>query len=123
MDRLILSGLEFFARHGVYPAEQEKGGRFRVDVEALADLGPAGETDDLAQTVDYSQLYAAVERVMTQTRAKLLERVAEDIARAVLAEFPMIRRVIVAVYKVDPPFAGHIERLGVKIDRARDATS
>ncbi len=52
-DRIDLTGIEVFARHGVYPSEKERAQVFKVDVSLFLDLSQAGRTDDLADTVDY----------------------------------------------------------------------
>ena len=50
MDKIVLSGLEFYARHGVFDEENTLGARFVVDVELFL---PLPETDVLSETVDY----------------------------------------------------------------------
>jgi len=84
-DRILLTGLTFYGYHGFKPEERALGQRFVVDLALNLDLGPAGRSDDLAQTVDYSEAYRLVRDVVEGPPRNLIEAVAEAIAEAVLA--------------------------------------
>lgn len=56
-DKLILRGLQFHGFHGVKPEEKKFGQKFVVDVDAWLDLSTAGKTDDLSDTVSYTDIY------------------------------------------------------------------
>ncbi len=107
-DRLLLTGLTFFGRHGVRPAEQELGARFVVDVALYTDLRTAGTSDDLAATVDYAAVHRCVRAVIEGPPLRLIEAVAERLATALLAEFPRVERVVVRVHKPQAPIAGAV---------------
>ena len=57
MSKIIFNNLEFYAFHGVIPAEQKIGSRYLVDIEIKTDLSKASETDNLKDTIDYSLIY------------------------------------------------------------------
>ncbi|MCC6935621.1 MAG: dihydroneopterin aldolase [Thermomicrobiales bacterium] len=98
-DRIVLSGMIFFGRHGTNPAEQELGQRFVVDIELECDLRPAGEADDLRLGIDYSEVHRTARAVVEGEPLKLTEAVAERIAARVLAEQPRVEAVGVRVSK------------------------
>jgi 7,8-dihydroneopterin aldolase/epimerase/oxygenase len=98
-DRILLEGMVFFGRHGTLAPERELGQRFVVDVELRCDLRRAGETDDLATTVDYSQVHRRAREIVEGEPVSLTETVAERIAAAVLNEHPMVEAVRVRVRK------------------------
>ncbi len=116
-DRLLLEGLQFFGHHGDVEAERALGGRVDVDVEIRTDLRPAGRSDQLRDTVDYVRCYEAVRRVVETRQHNLLEKVAEEIAAALLAD-ERITAVRVRVAK-QPPLAGIFHRFAVMIERER----
>lgn len=99
-DRLTvrIRGLEAYGRHGVYPPERELGQRFVVDIDILLSDALAADADDLALTVDYGALAAAVAGIVAGEPVALLERLAGLIADRVLAE-PRARSVEVTVRK------------------------
>ncbi len=118
-DRIVLEGLDFFGFHGAKPPERELGQRFVVDVALSLDLRPAGTTDDLARGVDYGAVYRAVQAVVEGEPHYLIESVAEGIAQALLAAFP-IREVWVRVSKPSAPIRGaRFSRVAVEIARSR----
>ena len=120
-DRILLTGLGFYGRHGALPAERELGGRFVVDVEATLDLRPAGESDDLAATVDYAAMYERVRALVEETRYNLIEALAERIAGELLGAFPLLEAVTVRVHKPGAPLPGAaVAAVAVEVQRARE---
>ncbi|MDQ6855817.1 MAG: dihydroneopterin aldolase [Candidatus Dormibacteraeota bacterium] len=116
-DRLLLEGLQFFGHHGDVEAERALGGRVDVDVEIRSDLSTAGRSDQLQDTVDYVRCYEAVRQVVENKQHNLLEKVAEEIASALLSD-ERIASVRVRVAK-QPPLAGIFHRFAVVIERER----
>ncbi len=116
-DVLRLRNMRFFAYHGLFPAEAELGQRFEVDLDIFGDFTEAGQTDDVSHTVDYARVYGLVEEVVTQQRFKLIEALAEQIARAVGQAFAPID-LAVRVRKPDPPVAGHFDGVEVEVRRS-----
>lgn len=98
-DRIILSGMQFIGYHGTRPEENRLGQRFVVDVAVQLDLQAAGVSDDLSQTVDYSQIHDRVREIVCGPPLKLTEAVAERIAAAVLHDHPTVVTVAVRVTK------------------------
>ena len=80
MGTIVIKGLRELGVHGVLPEEQTRPQPFEVDVELDVDLTPAGESDALDDTVDYSAVAEAVSRVVKSERYQLLERLATRIA-------------------------------------------
>ena len=85
-DLIRLTGLTFYGYHGVNPEEKQLGQRFVVDLELSLDLAPAGRSDDLKATVNYSEIYRIVRDVIEGQPRNLLEAVAEQIASDVLQQ-------------------------------------
>ena len=83
-DRILLRGLTFFGYHGATPEERRLGQRFVVDVALSLDLRPAGLTDDLTRTINYSDVYRMVRDVVEGPPCNLIEAVAERIAETLL---------------------------------------
>jgi dihydroneopterin aldolase len=118
-DRVRLRNISLYGHHGVSPAEQELGRRLSVDVELGLDLSRAGKSDDLADTVDYARAYEVVAEANASRRFSLLETLAEEIARRLLAAFP-VSEARVRVRKPDPPVGGVVEEVEIEITRRRE---
>jgi dihydroneopterin aldolase len=117
-DRIQLRGLRVVGICGALPEEQQRGQPFEVDLDVEADLAPAGRSDDLADTLDYGALAAAVEDLVSTGRFTLLEAMADRIAQQVLVD-PRAQAVTVTVRKLRPPVPQHLETSGVSIRRGR----
>ncbi len=106
-DRILLEGMVFYGYHGASVAEKDLGQRFVVDVEIRADLAPAGLSDDLEKTVNYSRVYRLAKQVVEGPSLNLIEAVAERIAAAVL-ELERVEAVRVRVRKPCAPIKGSV---------------
>lgn len=115
-DRIVLHDMRFLGHHGVGEDERARAQEFAVDVELARDLGPAGRADDLARTVDYGAVFATCRDVVERTSFRLIEALAEALADAVLAGYP-VDDVIVRVRKLAPPIPGTLGWAGVEIRR------
>ncbi len=117
-DKIILEGMVFYGYHGVRQAERELGQRFVVDLEVWQNLAPAGQSDDLAQTVNYAELYRLAAEIVGGPPCNLIETVAQRIASAVLARFAA-DAVLVRVRKPEVPIPGVLAGAAVEIVRRR----
>jgi 7,8-dihydroneopterin aldolase/epimerase/oxygenase len=118
-DAIFLEGLQFYGYHGVAAEERALGQRFAVDVELALDLRAAGRGDDLGASVDYGAVHERVRAVVEGPPRRLIEAVAEAIADALLAAFP-VEAVVVTVRKPAAPIPGAaLGAAGVRIRRAR----
>jgi 7,8-dihydroneopterin aldolase/epimerase/oxygenase len=115
MDRILMEGMAFYGRHGVFPAERELGARFSVDVVLEGDLRAAGGSDRLEDTIDYANAYDLVREVVEGEPCHLLEAVAERIADRLLL-MPLVERATVRVHK-KPPLPGEFRSVAVEISR------
>lgn len=117
-DRIELRGLRATGIHGVLPEERDRAQPFEIDVDIEADLGPAGSSDHLADTVDYGAVVEAVAGVVTDESYALLERLAQRIADVILQQAGA-RGVTVTVRKLRPPVAVDLASAAVTITRRR----
>jgi 7,8-dihydroneopterin aldolase/epimerase/oxygenase len=98
-DRILLEGMIFHGRHGTLPAERELGQPFVVDIELRLDLQAAGLSDDLTQTVDYSEVHRQAKEIVEGPPVSLTETVAERIAGAVMENYLKVEAIRVKVAK------------------------
>lgn len=115
-DRIIVEGLAFVGRHGVFAHERRDGCRFTVDLELHFDTRAAGRSDRLADTLDYAKAAETVIAVGTGESCHLLEALAERICAALIGRFAL-QRVDLALRKLAPPLDGRPTAVGVKISR------
>ncbi|WP_277673969.1 dihydroneopterin aldolase [Piscibacillus halophilus] len=119
MDKILLNRMMFYGYHGLFPEENKLGQRFTVDVELMADLRQAGQTDDMNDSMDYGQVYQVIQRVVEGEAKNLIETVAEKIAQSLFNAFNKLEAVKVHIDKPGPPIPGYYESAGVEIYRER----
>ncbi len=121
MDAIRLTGMSFYGYHGVEPEERRLGQRFIVDLGLELDLRPAGQSDELDETVNYADVWRAARAVVEGPSVRLIERLGELLAARLLADFPPVRAVHVRVEKPWAPIAGaQLASVAVEICRGRD---
>jgi dihydroneopterin aldolase len=118
-DQIFLRRMEFEGRHGVTEEERAEPQTIELDVELRLDLRAAGHSDDLAQTVDYGDVFEICRAQVEQHTYHLLEGLAEAIATDILGRFPDVGSVVVRAMKPGVPLDGVVELAGVGIERSR----
>ena len=119
MDTIILRELHFIARHGVLPIETENSQHFSATLELELPLASAGESDRLDRTIDYCAVQRVVRNIIEGSHKKLIETLAESVAREVLKEFPLLVAVTVEILKPRPPVDFQFAGVAVRIRRER----
>lgn len=89
MDKILLTGVHLTVNLGVPPEERSIPQEIVLDVEFEFDTRPAGESDDFKRTVDYAAVHTAIRSIATERPYSLIECMAERIAAAILARFPV----------------------------------
>ena len=120
-DSITLSRMRFHACHGALPREKTQPQPWEVTVTVALPLEKAGESDDLARTIDYRRIHEIARAVMEGAPANLAETLAHRIAGGLLEAFPAIRAAEVEVRKCKPPVDFEFDGLRVRVRRERGA--
>lgn len=105
----------FFARHGVLDEEERLGQRFYVDAALTVDPGRALVDDSIEDTVNYGIAFTEIEKIITGQRRFLIESLALEVARALTARFPQIKKAEITVRKPNAPVPGVIDYVEVSV--------
>jgi FolB domain-containing protein len=114
MDTIVIHELEVQFRVGVPEAERARPQRLVINVELRGDFAAAAATDDLRQTIDYAAVTQRLRQLGEGRQWRLLETLAQEIATALLAEFP-VRQVAVEVRKFILPETRYV---AVRLERS-----
>lgn len=115
VDKILIKGMKVFGYHGTRPEEQANGQDFIIDVEMLLDLKKAGHTDHMEDTVDCYQIYSMTKQIAKNNVFRLIERLADNIAREILSKNDKIEEVKVRITKPDAPLTGEFESIGAEL--------
>lgn len=97
--------MEFYAFHGCFNEEKKIGTRFKVDVVLQGDFLEAAKKDNLLQTVNYQLVYNDIKQIMKKP-ANIIESVAYQIMDTLQKKYPIVEKVEVTVYKLNPALGG-----------------
>jgi dihydroneopterin aldolase len=114
-DRILINGLELPVQIGVPDDERAGWQTLRADLELelvgrVEDFG-----DDLSATVDYDAVAKEVRLLAAERPRRLIERLAGEIAQALLVK-PLIGGVVVTIRKRILP---GVDDVAVRIRRAK----
>ena len=117
-DLIEVRGIRARGHHGVLESERLTGQPFIADVTIAVDTRRAAGSDDLADTVDYSQVAQAVYAELSGEPVDLIEVLAERIADRCLA-FTGVQAVEIALHKPEAPVGVPAEDVVLRIVRER----
>lgn len=109
---ISLDGLHFHAFHGYYEEERIMGNPFILHVNV--ELGPAVDSDNISDTVNYEHIYQICKEEMENTQ-KLLETVVVHIVDKLKSRFTQILGGTVTLEKIGPQLGGHVEKATVSV--------
>ncbi|WP_341717954.1 dihydroneopterin aldolase [Micromonospora sp. FIMYZ51] len=117
-DRITLTGLRAYGRHGVYDFERARGQEFVVDAVLELDLTSAARSDEVADTVHYGELADRLVAVVTGEPVNLIETLADRLIEVCLAD-ARVRAATVTVHKPEAPVPYAFADVAVTMRRTR----
>ena len=117
---VCLDDLHFFAYHGVAPQETVVGNEYALSLRLKTDITRAMATDDVADTLNYAEIYQAIKEEM-EIPSKLLEHVGGRIVRRLFHDFPVLEYIDLKLSKRNPPMGADIASAGVEIHCGRES--
>jgi len=116
MDYIVLTGMQFYAYHGVEAQEKKVGNTFFIDLKLGGDFSKACQSDHIDDTINYASIYETVSTIMA-TPCNLLEHLAEKICKRLKSDFTQIESIEIRLSKTNPPLIGQMESASVILVR------
>jgi len=114
MDHIFIHELKINTTIGVLAWERQIKQTLILDLEIGFDISTAGQTDDLAATLDYAAISTRITEFVSQSEYKLIESVAEQVCQIILDEFN-VSAVTLSVRK--PAAVAGAKEVGVRLQR------
>jgi dihydroneopterin aldolase len=111
-----IEGMEFFAYHGCFEAEQVVGNRFIVYACLHYDCSKAAASDCIEDALSYQSAYELIAKEMMQP-SHLLEHVGKRILDILYASFPQLQYAKIKISKMNPPLGGQIGCTSVTLEK------
>lgn len=118
MDCIQLTGIRCYGYTGYLAEEQVLGQWFEVDLTLWIDLAPAGESDNITDTLDYRQAIEKVKQLVKTSKFALVEKLASAIATTLL-ELQPVQQVRVQLTKPAAPIPDFGGKITIDITRTR----
>lgn len=115
MDKIKVSGIEFFAYHGVLDSEKELGQMFSVDCEFMLDTSMCH--DQLENTVNYGELSCEIVQFCQNKKYDLLEALANELAQHLLLKYALMKEISISIHKPHAPIATKFSDVFVSVTR------
>jgi dihydroneopterin aldolase len=118
LDVIFIEGLQAQTVIGIHESELHRPQPVRIDIAAGIPRTLASRTDRIGDTIDYSELRTALLKLLATHKLRLLEALAEEMARLTLDDFGAhwVRIVLAKPAKFED-----VDAVGVAIERRREA--
>jgi FolB domain-containing protein len=116
MDQIFIRDLLAHGVIGISEQERQKKQDILINITLYIDLHAPGESDDINDTVSYSDVARKAKALAESAQRYTVEALASDLASMCLAE-PGVQSVIVRVEK--PGVVDFTRSVGVEIERTR----
>lgn len=117
MDKIKIKDLEVYGKHGVLKEENILGQKFLVSLILYLDVKEAGASDNIHHSVSYAEVSHFVNTFMKEHTFKLLEAVAEHLAKELLLRFPLVEKLKIEIKKPWAPILLPMDTVSVEIER------
>jgi len=115
-DKVLVKDLLVRGIVGINPEERVKKQDILINLVLFTDVSRAAVSDDIEDAVNYKSITKRVIQHVEEASDFLVEKLVSDIARIILAEFPVER----AVVRVEKPGALRFAKsVGIEIERTR----
>jgi len=118
MVTVQLHNLIFSGRHGVFKEELATGNTFEVHLDVLYDEKDR-PFEGLDSIINYVILFDIVKQRMHQP-SPLLEKIADEIIGKIKLQYPFIREVTLAIYKLQAPIGNFQGKAGMTLHKKFD---
>lgn len=118
MDAIKINNIRCYGYTGFLPEEQVLGQWFEVNLTLWLDLAAAGESDAIADTLDYRSAIAQVKQIIETQKFALVEKLAQVIAQSML-ELDLVQKVCVELSKPAPPIPNFTGQITITITREK----
>lgn len=117
MDTITISELEVFAFHGVLKEENALGQKFLITAELYMDVTEAAGEDNISKSINYAQVCKEIDTYLRANTFKLIETMADRLAKHLLISYKALDKVSVTVKKPWAPILMTLDTVSVSVER------
>jgi dihydroneopterin aldolase len=118
MITVELHNLVLHGYHGIFEEEKKVMNTFEVNLSVRYDEKKS-DFNSLEDTISYVDLYEIVKKKI-QVPAFLLEKLCQGIIRKIKHQYPVVREVVISIYKMQAPIENFQGKVGVTMRKKFD---
>ena len=111
-DKIILKDIKLECNLGVTQEEKQDTQPISIDLEISVDISKASQTDNIEDTINYSEIQKQIKQVVENNEFNLIEKLANDVAIQLLKE-NTIKKVKINVKKLKMRFRKESQSLKI----------
>jgi len=119
MDKIILNGILASGFYGCTKEERSVIQDFKIDLTMSLDFEKSVKSDSLEDTIDYPLAIELVKNTVREFGSNLIETLAEEISKKLFTNFSILEKLEIEVKKCASEKSFHLDKVAVKIKRAR----
>lgn len=116
-DSIFIEGLKTQCVIGVHAWEKAQTQPIILDIELFGSVMAAGESDQLADTIDYFEVSQQIINFTQASQFNLIEALAEQLCRLILNQHPAVQAIQLRLNK--PQAIPSAQATGIKLYRQR----
>jgi dihydroneopterin aldolase / 2-amino-4-hydroxy-6-hydroxymethyldihydropteridine diphosphokinase len=117
--KIFIKDLVLFGYHGVRDQEKKEGQYFIFNICIYIDNAGLQESDDLKDTLNYSDVIRRVKEINETRRCDLLETLCRVMAGSIMDMSGLAEKVDIRIEKPDPPIDEKLGSVGVEYSSSR----
>lgn len=117
MAKIRLMNMMLYGFHGTYEYERELGQKFYFDVEVVTKGDEVVDSDDVADQVHSTAIYATVKEIVETKRFNHMRALVGNIADKLLQDYPALAEVTIKARRNNATITGPIDYIEVEVTR------
>ena len=117
--KILIKDLVLYGYHGVRDLEKKDGQYFIFNITIYINDTGLEESDDLADTLSYSEVIKEVKEINKTKRCDLLETLCRVMTGAIMDMSSLVEKVDIRIEKPDPPIDEKLGSVGVEYTSSR----
>ncbi|MFR0592972.1 dihydroneopterin aldolase [Limosilactobacillus mucosae] len=115
MGRIRINNMKFHTYNGVFAEEKKLGQKLEIDIDMQYPIEKRVLHDDLNETVSYADVYDTIKDFVTTHSFDLIESVANELLKKILADYSMLEKVTLRIRKYSVPIDGVFDNVEIEV--------
>ncbi|MGY0354322.1 dihydroneopterin aldolase [Enterococcus avium] len=118
MGRISINNMRFYTYNGALDEERVLGQTLEIDLTLSLSLEKAANSDNLEDTINYSEVYEVIKKFVQGHSYKLIESLANGIIERLFIQYlEVVKKIEIRVRKYHVPIDGILDNIEIEMER------